>query len=86
MKYFLITDLLLDKSVTFRDSSVKLFVDSNPNKQGTNFRKKTVKEPSEVIKHSEPILIASSFWYHDIVEELRILGVEQSRILPSYLI
>jgi len=78
--------LLLDKSVTFRDSSVKLFVDSNTNKQGTVFRNTTVRDPREVVNHTEPILIASSFWYHDIVEQLSMFGVDRSRILPSYLI
>ena len=79
-------NLLLDKSATFRDASVKLFVDSNPNKQGMVFRNLTVMTPEEVIHHQSPILIASSFWYHDIVEQLSELGVSQDRILPSYLI
>jgi len=79
-------NLLLDKSATFRDSDVKMFVDSNPNKQGTIFRNLVVKVPREVVNHEEPILIASSFWYHDILEQLTKLGVKRNRILPSYLI
>jgi hypothetical protein len=50
------------------------------------FRNLTVMTPEEVIHHQSPILIASSFWYHDIVEQLSELGVSQDRILPSYLI
>ena len=79
-------NLLLDKSSTFSHSSVKFFVDSDTNKQGTNFRGLVVRSPEEVIDHTEPILIASSFWYHDIIETLAEFGVDQKRILPSYLI
>ena len=77
---------LLDKSITFRSSSVKFFVDSNPKKQGTVFRNSVVLSPEEVVGHQAPILIASSFWYHEILEQLINFGVDRSRILPNMLI
>jgi len=79
-------NLLLDESVTFRDSSVTLFVDSNPKKQGTVFRGSIVMDPKEILNLQDPILIASSFWYHDILDQITELGINRSRILPSYLI
>jgi len=79
-------NLLLDNSVTFSDSSVKFFVDSNPHKQGTIFRTLNVLKPEEIKKHNEPILIASSFWYHNIYETLISFGVDKSRIYSSSLI
>ena len=79
-------NLLLDNSVTFSDSRVKFFVDSNPHKQGTKFRKSTVLKPEEILQHQEPILIASSFWYHDIYETLLSFGVDKHRIYSSSLI
>ena len=79
-------NLLLDNSLTFSGTKVKFFVDSNPNKQGTIFRKLNVLNPSEIQKHNDPILIASSFWYHEIYESLISNGVEKSRIYSSSLI
>ena len=79
-------NLLLDNSVTFSESKVKFFVDSNPHKQGTIFRKSKVLKPEEIQNHNDPILIASSFWYHDIYESLISCGVEKSRIYSSSLI
>jgi organic radical activating enzyme len=79
-------NLLLDNSLTFSDTKVKFFVDSNPHKQGTIFRKLKVLNPSEIHKHNDPILIASSFWYHEIYESLISNGVEKSRIYSSSLI
>lgn len=79
-------NLLLDNSFSFKDSNVKLFVDSNPHKQGTKFRNMTVCDPNQIKNFHQPILIASSFWYHEIVEELTNLGVDKSRIYSSSLI
>tara|TARA_B100000989_G_scaffold297332_1_gene282840 strand:+ start:269 stop:1594 length:1326 start_codon:yes stop_codon:yes gene_type:complete len=79
-------NLLLDNSVTFSDTKVKFFVDSNPHKQGTLFRKSKVLSPDVVKEHKDPILIASSFWYHDIYELLISYGVDKSRIYSSSLI
>lgn len=79
-------NLLLDSSFSFKDSSVKLFVDSNPHKQGTKFRNMIVGNPNQIKNYNQPILIASSFWYHEIVEQLKDLGVNKSRIYSSSLI
>jgi organic radical activating enzyme len=79
-------NLLLDKSFTFQDVKVKFFVDSNLHKQGTVFRGLEVFNPNIVKKHDNPILIASSFWYHDICNQLKDLGVDGSRIYSSSLI
>ena len=79
-------NLLLDNSVTFSDTKVKFFVDSNPHKQGTIFRKSKVLKPDEIQNHNNPILIASSFWYHEIYENLISCGIEKSRIYSSSLI
>ena len=79
-------NLLLNNSISFSNSKVKFFVDSNHYKQGTKFRNLTVLKPDEVINCKEPILIASSFWYHDIVNTLIGYGVDQKRILSSSLI
>lgn len=79
-------NLLLDNSVTFSETKVKFFVDSNPHKQGSYFRKSKVLKPDEIVNHKEPVLIASSFWYHDIYESLISFGVDKSRIYSSSLI
>ena len=79
-------NLLLDNSITFSNSNVKFYVDSNPHKQGTLFRKSKVMNPEEIMNHKDPILIASSFWYHDIYDSLISYGVEKSRIYSSSLI
>jgi FlaA1/EpsC-like NDP-sugar epimerase len=79
-------NLLLNNSITFANSKVKFFVDSNYHKQGTKFRNSIVLKPDEVINCNEPILIASSFWYHDIVKNLEEFGVDKRRILSSSLI
>ncbi len=79
-------DLLLNNSVTFSKSKVKFFVDSSPHKQGTKFRNSIVLKPDKVINCEEPILIASSFWYHDIINQLNQFGVDRNRILSSSLI
>ena len=79
-------NLLLNNSISFSNSKVKFFVDSNHHKQGTEFRNSIVLKPNEVVNCKEPILIASSFWYHDIVNTLIGYGVDQKRILSSSLI
>ena len=79
-------NLLLDNSVTFSDSKVKFFVDSNSHKQGTTIRRSKVFKPEEIKYHNEPILIASSFWYHEIYESLISYGVDKDRIYSSSLI
>ena len=50
------------------------------------FRKSKVLKPEEVKNHKDPILIASSFWYHDIYELLVSYGIDKSRIYSSSLI
>ena len=77
---------LLDKSITFRNSSVKFFVDSNPKKQGTVFRNSIVLSPEEVVNHQTPILIASSFWYHEILEQIIDYGIDRNRVFSDSLI
>ncbi len=61
-------------------------VDSNPKKQGILFLDKEVKSPEAVLTSDAPILVAASFWYHEIMEQLVKLGVDEKRVLPNYLI
>ena len=77
---------LLDRSITFRNSTVKFFVDSNPKKQGTVFRNSVVLSPEEVVNYQTPILIASSFWYHEILEQIIDYGIDRNRVFPNSLI
>ena len=80
-------NLLLNNSVTFSDSNVEFFVDSNPHKQGKKFRNSTVLKPDQILKSNLPILIAASFWYHDIVKQIKLeYKVDSSRILSSSII
>ena len=80
-------NLLLNNSVTFSDSNVEFFVDSNPHKQGKKFRNSTVLKPDQILKSNLPILIAASFWYHDIVKQIKLeYKVDTSRILSSSII
>jgi len=74
-------NLVLDNSVTFSESKVKFFVDSSPYKQGKIFRNCKVLEPNQITSSNLPILIASSFWYHDILAEIKSLGVNPERII-----
>jgi organic radical activating enzyme len=80
------TNFILDESETFRDSKVSLFVDSDVKKQGIKFRGLHVYPPEEILKHEGLIIIASSFWYHEIIDQLADMGVDSSRIVPSYII
>ena len=77
---------VLDKSETYSDSEVLFFVDSNPKKQGILFLDKEVKSPEAVLTSDAPILVAASFWYHEIMDQLVELGVDEKRVLPNYLI
>lgn len=79
-------NLLLDKSYTFKGKKVKYFVDSNRLKQGKTFRNKNVLDPIKLIDDDCKILIASSFWYHDILNLLETFKVDKKRIFPSFLI
>ena len=76
-------DLLLDNSITFSNAKVKFFVDSSILKQGMTFRKVKVLDPKEIKSSNLPILIASSFWYHEILGQIKSLGVEKNRILSG---
>ena len=76
-------DLLLDNSITFSNVKVKFFVDSSVYKQGMTFRNAKVLEPKEIQSSDLPILIASSFWYHKILDQIKSLGVKESRILSG---
>tara|TARA_B100000029_G_scaffold513672_1_gene613959 strand:+ start:11134 stop:12447 length:1314 start_codon:yes stop_codon:yes gene_type:complete len=75
--------LLLDNSVTFSDSKVKFFVDSSPYKQGKTFRNSKVLKPENITSSNLPILIASSFWYHEILTQIKTLGVKENRVLSG---
>ena len=76
-------DLLLDNSITFSNAKVKFFVDSSIYKQGMTFRKVKVLNPKEIKSSNLPILIASSFWYHEILGQIKSLGVEKNRVLSG---
>jgi len=76
-------DLLLDNSITFSNVKVKFFVDSSVYKQGMTFRNAKVLQPKEIQSSDLPILIASSFWYHKILDQIKSLGVKESRILSG---
>ncbi len=76
-------DLLLDNSITFSNTKVKFFVDSSTFKQGMIFRNTKVLEPEKIISSNLPILIASSFWYHEILDQIKNLGVKNNRILSG---
>lgn len=77
-------DELIENSFLFKKAKIDFFVDNNLKKK--KFFSKKVLNPIEAIKSENPILIASSTYFHEIYDNLLKLGVNKNRIINTLVI
>lgn len=76
---------VIQDSPFFEDKKVKVafFVDSDKSKVGTYIDKIEIKSPDKIKEFDYPIMIASSLYYKNIIENLKSLGISKNRIMSS---
>tara|TARA_B110000438_G_scaffold299724_1_gene350519 strand:+ start:1558 stop:2856 length:1299 start_codon:yes stop_codon:yes gene_type:complete len=78
-------DELISNSFLFKKAKIDFFVDKH-NKDKKKFLSKDVMSPQQLINSTNPILIASSTYWHEIYENILKLGVNKSRIINTLII
>ena len=78
-------DELIENSFLFKKAEIDFFVDNNNSKKKKFFSKK-VCQPSEIVNSKNPILIASSTYFHEIYNNIVKLGVSKNRIINTLVI
>ena len=78
-------DELISNSFLFKKAKIDFFVDKH-NKDKKKFLSKDVMSPQQLINSTNPILIASSTYWHEIYKNILKLGVNKSRIINTLII
>ena len=76
---------LIANSFLFKKAKIDFFVD-NKVKQKKKFLSKNVFQPEQILKSANPILIASSTYFHEIYNDIIKLGVNKRRIINTLII
>ena len=76
---------LIANSFLFKKAKIDFFVDNNV-KQKKKFLSKNVFQPEQILKSANPILIASSTYFHEIYNDIIKLGVNKRRIINTLII
>lgn len=76
---------LIEKSIFFQKTEIAFFVDNDISKQGGYFKGKPIRPPTAVHEVSLPIVIASSMFWQDIRSILKNEGVDDVRIVSSFI-
>ena len=76
---------LINESPFFQFAQVGLVVDTDQNKHGQKIFGHIVEAPLSITSRNEPVVIAASAYYGEILEQLEAMGVDDSRIIDSNL-
>ncbi len=77
---------LLEKSVFFKNVEVDFFVDSTPEKVGSYFFGKEVRDPSALLNNDLPVVIAAVQGYPLILEKFHQMGLSGSRLIQELIL
>ncbi|MDB4826736.1 glycosyltransferase [Gammaproteobacteria bacterium] len=74
------------KSHFFNEINIDYFVDMTSRKIGTMFHGKEVKHPEALIETKSPVVIAAVQGYPLILEQFRLLGLSESRLISDLIL